>query len=707
MKQIIQDLRKGNTVLEEIPAPTVKSNHVLIQTACSLVSLGTEKMLVEFGKANMLDKAKQQPDKVKMVLDKVKTDGLMPTLEAVLNKLDQPLPLGYSNVGRVIAVGKGVSEFKPGDRVVSNGNHAEIVSVPANLTAKLPDNVSDEEGSFAVVGAIALQGIRLSNPALGETFVVIGLGLIGLIASKLLLANGCSVIGFDIDPYKVKLAESFGVKGFTVTGPREQVNIVKSFTRQAGADGVIITASSKSNDIISSSAQMSRKRGRIVLVGVIGLNLSRADFYEKELTFQVSCSYGPGRYDETYEEKGQDYPLPYVRWTEKRNFEAVLNAISSGRLEVKSLISEVVPLEEYLKIYGNMKREAIIASILKYPEKVKPNDSVVKLREPEFRKDQQVALAIIGAGNFTASTIIPAIKKLPVRKKYIISAKGLSAKILAKKGNFENAGSDINLALQDSEVSLVMITTRHNLHAKMTIEALLSGKNVFVEKPLALSSKELDEIIEALNAADKTVNVGFNRRFSPYAGAVKKHLSGGPVNISATMNAGFIPENSWVHDLEVGGGRIIGEACHFIDLCSYLTGSKVTQVCMNSLGTDARENTDNATILLKYENGSNAVINYFSNGSKSYAKERVEVFSDERTFIIDNWRSVTGYGAKGFRNLKGKQDKGHKAQFELLIKRINEGGKALIPFESLVNTTRASFAALESMKCNSWIKVQV
>ncbi|MCU7495102.1 MAG: Gfo/Idh/MocA family oxidoreductase [Ignavibacteria bacterium] len=704
MRQIIQDLKKGDTILEEIPAPVVKANHVLIQTSCSLVSLGTEKMLVDFGKANMLDKAKQQPDKVKMVLDKIRTDGLLPTIEAVRNKLDQPLALGYSNAGRVIAVGKGISEFKPGDRVVSNGNHAEIVCVPANLVARLPDNVSDEEGSFAIVGAIGLQGVRLAAPTFGETFVVIGLGLIGLITSKILLANGCNVIGFDIDPYKIKLAESFGLRAFAAGEVHEQVNLVRSITNETGSDGVIITASSRSNSIISASAQMCRKRGRIILVGVTGLELSRADFYEKELSFQVSCSYGPGRYDESYEQKGQDYPLPYVRWSEKRNIEAVLKAISTGKLEVKSLISEVVPLDEYLKIYGNLKRQSVIASILKYPERLKPEDTLVNLREPEFPKSPGV-LAIIGAGNFTGSTIIPAIRKLQVRKKYIISARGLSAKMLAKKGNFENAGSDQGQVFKDTEVNLVMITTRHNLHAKMAAEALRNGKNVFVEKPLALNENELKEILSAQKLSGRTINVGFNRRFSPYAEAVKKNLNGSPINITATMNAGFIPQNSWLHDPEEGGGRIIGEACHFIDLCSFFTGSRILQVCMNSMGTQPRPNTDNVSILLKYENGSNAVINYFSNGSKTYSKERVEIYSDERTFIIDNWRSATGYGARGFKNLKGRQDKGHKAQFRLLVERLSNGGKALIALESLINTTRASFAAIESMKCNSWVKL--
>ena len=363
MKQIIQDLKSGQTILEEVPAPLVKSGAVLIKSTNTLVSLGTERMLVEFGKANLIEKARQQPDKVKMVLDKIKTDGLMPTLETVFNKLNQPLPLGYCNVGEVIAVGKGVKEFKVGDRVASNGNHAEYVSIPQNLVAKVPDNVSDQEAAFTVIGAIGLQSIRLLNPTLGERIVVIGLGLIGLITAELLLANGCEEIGFDFAQAKVDLAKAKGVKAFNLAQGGDQVKIVEEYTNGVGADGVIITASNKSNDIISNSAQMSRKRGRIILVGVIGLDISRADFYEKELTFQVSCSYGPGRYDEAYEQKGQDYPLPFVRWTEKRNFEAVLSAIASGKLDVKSLITEELPLEDFQKIYGNIGSSKSIATL--------------------------------------------------------------------------------------------------------------------------------------------------------------------------------------------------------------------------------------------------------------------------------------------------------------------------------------------------------
>ena len=364
MKQIIQDLQSGQTILEEVPVPQVKSGSVLIQTTRTLVSLGTERMLVEFGKANLIDKARQQPDKVKQVLDKIKTDGLQPTLEAVFNKLGQPLPLGYCNVGKVVAIGKGVTDFVIGDRVASNGNHAEFVCVPKNLVAKIPDNVSDDEATFTVIGSIGLQGIRLLNPQLGETIVVIGLGLIGLVSAEILKANGCRVIGVDFDQQKVDIARQ---KGIIAINPSKGLDIVKyvtELTESVGADGVLITASAKSNDVIHQACEMSRKRGRIVLVGVIGLDMRRDDFYKKELSFQVSCSYGPGRYDENYEYKGQDYPLPYVRWTEKRNFETILQIISSGALDVKSLITEKVSLEHYLYIYGDMRKQGSIVSIL-------------------------------------------------------------------------------------------------------------------------------------------------------------------------------------------------------------------------------------------------------------------------------------------------------------------------------------------------------
>lgn len=707
MKQIIQDLKNGNTILEEVPAPLVKTGQVLIQTTRSLVSLGTERMLVEFGKANFLQKARQQPDKVKEVINKVKTDGLQPTINAVFNKLGQPLPLGYCNVGKVIAIGKGVEDFAVGDRVASNGNHAEYVSVPKNLVAKIPDGVSDEEAAFTVIGAIGLQGIRLANPTFGETVVVVGLGLIGLITAQLLKANGCQVIGFDFDSAKVTLANSFGVTAINPGDGIDQVAFVKDFTGGVGADAVVITASNKSNEIISQSAKMSRKKGRIILVGVIGLDISRADFFEKELTFQVSCSYGPGRYDEIYEQKGQDYPLPYVRWTEKRNFEAILQAISSKSIRVEPLITERVPLDQYEQIYGDMSGSKSIASILVYPEKSGEPQRSVSVASNSF-KPGKGTVGIIGAGNFTSAMILPCLKKTPAKLKFISSSAGLSGTTLAKKFGIAQSTTDNSVILGDSEVDLVMVTTRHNVHAQLVIEALKAGKHVFVEKPLALNKEDLDAVVGAYQASGKTVSVGFNRRFAPLAVKMKKVLGSGntPMNITATMNAGFIPGNVWVHDMEVGGGRIIGEACHFIDLITFLTGSRVKAVCMNAMGKDPQENTDNASILLKYENGTNAVINYFSNGSKAYSKERVEVFHQDRTLIMDNWRKLTGYGFRSFSSASSGQDKGHQNQFNRLVESIQQGGESIIPMDELVNTTKASFAAIESLKNGGWVLVE-
>lgn len=706
MNQIIQDLSSGGTILAEVPAPLVKPGHVLIQTTRSLVSLGTERMLVEFGKSNLYQKARQQPDKVIEVINKIKTDGLRPTINAVFSKLGQPIPLGYCNVGKVIAVGKGVDEFSIGDRVASNGPHAEIICVPKNLVCNIPDDVTDEEATFTVIGAIGLQGIRLANPTFGETVVVVGLGLIGLITAQLLKANGCKVIGFDYDSNKVSLAKSLGINAVNPSSGVDQVAYVLDVTKAIGADAVIITASNKSNEIISQSAKMSRKRGRIILVGVIGLDISRADFYEKELTFQVSCSYGPGRYDENYEQNGEDYPLPFVRWTEKRNFEAILQAISNKTIQVNPLITEQIELVHYQNIYGNMSRSSSIASILVYPDDKNCISRSIEINSNTHKQDKGI-IGIIGAGNFTSAMILPCLKKTSAHLKFISSSSGLSGTTLAKKYKITNSTTDNSLILDDNDIDLVMITTRHNSHSKLVVDSLQKGKNVFVEKPLALNHEELDKVIEAYNLSGNTLTVGFNRRFAPLAVQMKKALGSAetPMNIVATMNAGFIPSKFWVHDMEIGGGRIIGEACHFIDLITYLTGSKVKSVCMNTLGIHSKENTDNASILLKYENGTNAVINYFSNGSKAYSKERVDVYHQDRTLVMDNWRSLKGYGFKNFSSASSSQDKGHQNQFNLLINAVKNGGNQIIPIDELVNTTKASFAAIESLKKGSWVDI--
>lgn len=703
MKQIIQDLQSGQTVLADVPAPLVKRGAVLIQTRVSLVSLGTERMLVEFGKANLIDKARQQPDKVKQVLEKIKSDGLLPTLDAVFKKLGEPLPLGYCNAGIVVAVGDDVTEFRIGDRVASNGPHAEFVLVPKNLVAKIPDNVSFEEAAFTVISSIGLQGIRLINPTFGETVVVIGLGLIGLITCQLLRANGCRVIGYDFDEAKVKLASSFGVMAFKATTETDPVKICVDYTNGIGVDGVIITASTQSNEVIAQAAQMSRKKGRVVLVGVIGLDIKRSDFFEKELSFQVSCSYGPGRYDETYEQKGHDYPLSYVRWTEKRNFEAVLSALSQKSLAVGPLITEIVELNNFSKVYGDIGSSRSIASLLQYQSTYDGSQNVVQVGKAAFEKTKPI-FGIIGAGNFTKMMIVPTMRKLGYNIKFIASEKGLSSTMLAKKYKIPFATSDYRRILEDSEVNAVAITVRHNMHAQLVIEALRAGKHVFVEKPLALTFEELTEIEKAHRQSSRFVIVGFNRRFSPFIQKAKALLNGAsPINVIANMNAGFIPSNSWVHDIAVGGGRIVGEACHLIDLITFLTGSLVDRVMMTAMGENPAANTDNASIMLKYRNGSLGVINYFSNGSKAYSKERTEVYAQGRTMIIDNFRNLKCYGfsTSGFSR---SQDKGHYNQFRLLQSTLEEGAE-LISFDETLNTSRAVLCAIESLKTGAWIKV--
>lgn len=675
---------------------------MLIKTHRTLVSLGTEKMLVDFGKAGWISKARSQPEKVKQVLEKIKSDGLKPTLDAVFRKLGEPLPLGYCNAGEVIGVGRGVSGFQIGDRVVSNGNHAEIVSVPKNLVAKIPDGVSYEDAAFTVIGAIALQGIRLVNPTFGETVVVTGMGLIGLVASQLLKANGCRVIGLDFDQGKLDRAAAWGIETINV-GKDDAVGGVMQLTDGVGTDAVLITASAKTNDIISQAAQMSRQKGRIVLVGVVGLDIQRSDFFAKELSFSVSCSYGPGRYNDEYEEKGFDYPIGYVRWTENRNFRAVLQALVKGQLDVNSLITERVDLEDFDQIYGEMGRGGSIASILTYPAPAAAPKRSVNVTERAFKAGSGT-MGIIGAGNFTKAMILPSLKKASAPIKYISSAGGLSGTTAAQKFGVGQSITDNRIMLDDPDLDAILITTRHNSHANQVIEALEAGKHVFVEKPLALTHDDLDRIDAAYRKGDKTLTVGFNRRFSPFSQDLKKQLGDapGPINVIATMNAGFIPQDVWVQDMEVGGGRIIGEACHLIDLISFFTGSLVESIVMNALGPNAAENSDNASILLRYQNGSQGVINYFSNGSKAYSKERIEVYSQNRTAVIDNFRKSHYHGFKGSGLSKG-QDKGHAEQFKRFYHSLRDGGPAIVSYEETMNASRAAIAAVESLKQGAWI----
>ena len=588
MKQLIQNLKTGETILEDVPAPQVQPGQVLIQTRRSLVSLGTERMLVDFGKAGLFAKVRQQPEKVKQVLQKIQSDGIIPTLNAVARKLDQPLPLGYCNMGTVLAVGEGVTDLRIGDRVVSNGPHAEVVCVPRNLVARVPDAVRDDEAVFTIVGAVGLHGIRLINPTLNERVVVIGLGLIGLLTAQLLKLNGCQVIGIEREEAKCQLAEQLGITVLRTGQPMDVVKAVLALTNAVGADGVIITASSPSDEIMSQAARMCRQRGRIVLIGVVGLQLNRAEFYRKEQTFQVACSYGPGRYDDAYEQQGHDYPIGYVRWTENRNFQTVLHFLATGQLVVEPLITDRVPLAEYRTIYGDLKSSRRIASLLTYPEAVDVSP-LQKLRAYLYTPGAGT-IGIIGAGSFTAATLLPALKAVGGKIKTIASAGGLSAALLAKKYGIAQSTTNYRYILDDPEIDLCIITTRHDTHARLTIEALQAGKHVLVEKPLAIHAHELPEIMAAQQASGRMVMVGFNRRFSPFTQRMKTLLGQPdlPMNVVVTVNAGAVPATAWVHNRAVGGGRILGEAGHFIDLITFLTGSRVRSVCMNAMGIVAR-----------------------------------------------------------------------------------------------------------------------
>lgn len=710
-------MAKGGTTLTEAPAPQASREQLVIHTSTTLISAGTERMLVGFGKASYLEKARQQPEKVKMVLEKVATDGLMTTIEAVQSKLAQPLPLGYCNVGVVAEVGSGVEGFKVGDRVASNGAHADMVKVPKNLCARIPDCVDDESASFVVVASIGLQGIRLAQPTLGEAFVVTGAGLIGLLTVQLLRAHGCRVLAIDFDESKLALARQFGAQTCNPGAGEDPVAAGMALSRGQGVDGVIITASTKSSDPVTQAARMCRKRGRIVLVGVTGLELNRADFYEKELSFQVSCSYGPGRYDPSYEEKGQDYPLGFVRWTEQRNFEAVLDMLSSGQLDVKPLITHRFAFEDAPKAYETLTEDKSgLGILLKYnsPAAERAVRSVTLTQAAPFDAQRPV-LGFIGAGNYASRMLIPAFKAAGAQFHTIVTAGGISGVIHGEKAGFAEASTDMAAMLANATINTVAIVTRHDTHAWFVAQALKAGKNVFVEKPLAIHHDELVDVQAAYavahaakavgagkDAGGPQLMVGFNRRFSPQVQKMKALLAPvkEPKSFIMTMNAGAIPPNHWTQDKAVGGGRIIGEACHFIDLMRFLAGSPIVSIQARRMGDapGVAITEDKASITLGFEDGSFGTILYLANGAASFPKERVEVFAAGRVLQLDNFRKLKGYGWPGFSKLNlWKQDKGQKACAAAFLQAVDSGLPA-IPVDEIFEVARVTIDVAEQLR---------
>lgn len=708
MKQILQNLSSGETLLAEVPAPKVRAGHILIETEASLVSLGTERMLIDFGKANWLQKARQQPEKVMQVLQKIKSDGLGPTLDVVRARLDTPLSLGYCNVGRVIDVGPRVDSFEPGDRVLSNSSHAEIVCAPKNLCAKVPDGVAPTAAAFAVVGAIGLQGIRLLVPTLGETMVVTGLGLIGQLSVQILRAHGCRVIGIDMDPNKCRLAASFGADIIDLSTQADPVKVAESLTGGRGVDGVLITASTKSDAPVHQAAQMCRKRGRIVLVGVVGLKLNRNDFFDKELSFQVSCAYGPGRYDPEYEDKGNDYPFGYVRWTEQRNFEAVLGLMADGSIKTESLTTHRFPFSEALQAYGNVSSAGAMGIVLEYTDTHRPQKDKL---ERVVRVNKSVATAsgeaptvgVIGAGSFTSLVILPALARTGSRLQAIASSAGVSSAHLAKKFRFECAVSDNAHIFDDPKIDTVFITTRHNSHGALVLRALEAGKHVFVEKPLTIFPQELDQIQEfyRLHPTDDghgkpMLMVGFNRRFSPLVQKMKTlcaHRTE-PLSMIFHVNAGIVPKEHWSQSREEGGGRILGEGCHFIDTLRYLAGSPIERVEAVYARKGGQKISDIASLNLCFADGSIGTVHYFGNGNKALHREQIDLYCGGGILRMENFRTLSGYQWPGFRKLKlRRQDKGHSAEVAAFIDAIQTGGAAPVPLEDIFEVTRASFQA--------------
>ena len=695
MKQILQNLKTGKIKVSEIPVPSVKAGHLLIQTSKTLISIGTERMLLEFGRAGWISKARQQPDKVRQVIQKINTDGLQPTVNAVFNKLNQPVTLGYSNAGVVIDVGSGVNGFKIGDRVVSNGHHAEIVCIPENLCAGTPDNIDESTASFTVLSAIALQGIRLLNPTIGESVAVMGLGLIGLLACQILRANGCRVLGIDFDGKKLEVAEKYGVETCNLGEGADPVSTARSFSNGYGVDAVLITASSKSNDPIMQAPAKCRKRGRVVLVGVVGLELSRDAFFKKEISFQVSCSYGPGRYEKEYENKGLDYPIGYVRWTEKRNFQAVLQLMADGKIRTDDLVSGVHPIKDAISVYDSVaSKEDVLGIILDYDGKVDVSRKRVTLTETKSgnKLPEGPVTGFIGAGGFAGSTLVPAFKKYNARLKTIASSTGVSGSHVGKKYGFEINTTDYRDILEDSEINTVVVTTRHNTHARFVIESIKAGKNVFVEKPLCMTCEELDEISrtyeEMGNARNLFLMVGFNRRFAPLIQKLKKLLDpiSDPKSFIMTVNAGSIPPDHWTQDSDIGGGRIIGEACHFVDLLRFLAGKRINTSDLVTLGDTTG---DSVSISMTFEGGSIGTVHYFANGNKRFPKERLEVFSDGRIFQMDNFKSLSAYGCPGFKKMNlWNQDKGHEAEVSSFLDTIKNGTQPPIPLDEIMEVTK-------------------
>lgn len=714
MKQLLQNIKTGQTIVEDVPIPTPREGQALVKVFASLVSAGTERMVVEFAEKSYLGKARSRPDLVKQTLDKAKREGILPTVQAVFNRLDQPMGLGYSTAGTIVALGKNMQGFRVGQRVACAGGgyatHAEYNLVPRNLLTPLPKNVDFESAAFTTLGAIALHGFRLAEPQLGENVAVIGLGLLGLLTIQMADAAGCNVLGIDIDPKRVKLASSLGLEA--VARPQAE-SAAAAFTQNRGFDSIIICADTSSNDPVELAGIIARDRAKVVATGAVGLNFPRKIYYEKEISFINSRSYGPGRYDLNYEENGQDYPFGYVRWTEGRNFQAVVDLMASGKLKVAPLISHRFDIEEGVKAYEvitGKKKEPFLGVLLKYPDVEKSESSkVIRFNVPTFKLSNVITLGVLGAGLFANSTLLPILKS---NKDFelvgIASSGGLHAQHSGRKFGFQYATSSEDEIINDPKINTVAILTRHDTHADLVVKALKAGKHVFVEKPLAINEKQLSQITKALAAHDSLLTVGFNRRFAPLIRNLKSQISNRvePLHAHYRVNAGFIPANHWTQDPAIGGGRIIGEACHFVDVLTFLVGTAPVSVTAHALPNNGKYSEDNVSMTFTFADGSVGVVDYLANGDKSMPKERLEVFCGGMVAVLDDYVSLTTVKDGKKKVESGAQDKGWRGEMAAFADALKAGKEPPISYEHLIGVTKSTFAAVESIRRKSTIEIK-
>ena len=698
MKQLVHSFSNGEIVAEELPVPKCNETGILIESTCSLISSGTEKMLLDFGKSSLVGKAKKHPDRVRDVLHKINNDGIMSTANAVLSKLNTSNQIGYCNVGKVIEVGNKINDIHTGDRVISNGPHAEFVAIERNLCAKIPDGVKDEKAVFCVIGSIALQGIRLSQPTLGESIVVFGLGLVGQLTAQILKANGCRVLGIDNSKDKIEVAEKIGIECYFSENSDEILKKTNKFSNNRGVDAVILTLSSSSSIPIKQAALMCRKRGRIVLIGDTKLDLDRSDFYEKELSFQVSCSYGPGRYEKNYETKNYDYPIGFVRWTESRNFEAVLQLMSDNLIHTEHLLSKKFDFSNYKDAYNLLldKSASNLGILLKYKSDKAPNNSVSY--KDTLIEGAEICLGLIGSGNYAGRVLMPILRKSDVSLAALANNGGVNSSYYAKKFGFNKITTNNESILTDNKINTVLIATRHDSHAELVLSSLSSEKHIFCEKPLAISCNEIDRInkkyieINQIKRKNNILMVGFNRRFSPLSKKAKRLIDkiNQPKVINITINAGYISKDSWLHDKEIGGGRIVGEACHFIDLARYLIGYKLSNFYLSSI-KNSEINDDKAVINLEFEDGSIASIQYLANGHSSFMKERIEIFCDQKIIQINNFKNMKFWGWASNKTIRlFNQNKGQNECLKSFFNAIKNGNPSPIPFEEIIEVSKAS-----------------